>query len=337
MTMVKVKKKKRPGTPGTRGMKKRGPAKSRAQSRSPSLSVNLAGLRLKNPVMTASGTFGYGLEFAPYMDLSSIGAVITKGLSLEPRQGNPPPRIVETPCGMLNAIGLANVGVEAFISQKLPLLKKHKTRIIANIFGETVKEYAEVARALDNAEGVDAIEINISCPNVKKGGLAFGTEPKEAARVVSAVRKATRLHVMTKLTPNVTDIRVMARAVVEAGSDSISLINTIPAMAVDAETMRPVLSIVTGGLSGPAIKPVALKLVHDAASVVKAPIIGIGGIVIGTDAVEFMLAGASAVQVGTASFISPGASAGVVSGIEEYLKRHKIRRASAIVGRLKKV
>ena len=306
-------------------------------SLAPSLSMNLAGLKLKNPVMTASGTFGYGLEFAQYMDLSALGAIITKGLSLKPRQGNPPPRIVETPCGMINAIGLENIGVDTFINDRLPLLRKIKVRIIVNIFGETVREYAEVAGRLDDAAGVDAVEINISCPNVKKGGLAFGTDPKEAARVVSAVRKATGLHVMTKLTPNVTDIKVMARAVVEAGSDSISLINTIPAMAVDAEMMRPVLPTVTGGLSGPAIKPIALRLVHEAASAVKAPIVGIGGIVIGTDAVEFMLAGASAVQVGTASFISPGASAGVVSGIEEYLKRHKIRRASSIVGRLKKV
>ena len=317
-------------------IKKKKVSTNKVSGGKPSLAVNLAGLRLSNPVMTASGTFGYGLEFAQYMDLSALGAIITKGLSLKPRHGNPPPRIVETPCGMINAIGLENVGVDTFINEKLPLLRKIKTRIIVNIFGETIREYAEVARRLDDAAGVDAVEINISCPNVKKGGLAFGTDPKEAARVVSAVRKATGLHVMTKLTPNVTDIKVMARAVVEAGSDSISLINTIPAMAVDAETMRPVLPTVTGGLSGPAIKPIALKLVHDAASAVKAPIVGIGGIVIGTDAVEFMLAGASAVQVGTASFISPKASAGVVSGIEAYLKRHKIRRASAIVGRLKK-
>ena len=316
-------------------IKKKKVSTNKVSGGKPSLAVNLAGLKLKNPVMTASGTFGYGLEFAPYMDLSALGAIITKGLSLKPRHGNPPPRIVETPCGMINAIGLENVGVDTFINEKLPLLRKIKTRIIVNIFGETIREYAEVARRLDDAAGVDAVEINISCPNVKKGGLAFGTDPKEAARVVSAVRKATGLHVMTKLTPNVTDIKVMARAVVEAGSDSISLINTIPAMAVDAETMRPVLPTVTGGLSGPAIKPIALKLVHDAASAVKAPIVGIGGIVIGTDAVEFMLAGASAVQVGTASFISPGASAGVVSGIEAYLKRHKIRRVSAIVGKLK--
>lgn len=299
------------------------------------LSVNLNGLKLKNPVMTASGTFGYGVEFSPHMNVARLGGIVVKGLSLKPRQGNPPPRIVETPCGMLNAIGLQNVGVEAFINEKLPKLRKLKTKVIANIFGETLNEYAEVAKRLDSVEGVSALEINISCPNVKKGGMSFGVDPLEAAKVVEIVRKATRLHLMTKLSPNVSDIKVMVKAVEEAGTDSISLINTIPGMVIDVEKRRPVLTTITGGLSGPAIRPVAIRMVYEAAKVAKTPIIGIGGIVTANDALEFLIAGASAVQVGTANFLDPEAAIKVLEGIEAYMKRHSIKRVGEITGSLR--
>ncbi|MFQ5441805.1 MAG: dihydroorotate dehydrogenase [Thermodesulfobacteriota bacterium] len=290
----------------------------------PDTAVELGGLKLKNPVMTASGTFGYGLEFKPFVDLERLGAVVVKGLSLKPRTGNPSPRIVETPCGMLNAIGLQNVGVEAFIKEKLPLLSEIDTHVIANIFGETIEEYSEVAGILDDEEGVKALEINISCPNVKKGGITFGTDPKEARRVVEAVKKsAQKTHVMTKLTPNVTEIGVMVRAVEEGGTDSISLINTIPGMVVDIEKRRPILATGTGGLSGPAIRPVAVRLLHEAKKAAKVPLIGIGGIMNGRDALEFIIAGAAAVQVGTANFIDPASAVKVVEGVEDYLKRHK--------------
>jgi len=297
--------------------------------------VDLGGLKLKNPVMTASGTFGYGLEFGYYMDISKLGAVIVKGLSLKPREGNPPPRTVETPCGMLNSIGLQNVGVDEFIKEKLPPLMKLKATVIANIFGETISEYEEVARRLDCAEGVSAIEINISCPNVKKGGILFGTDPREAGRVVKAVRGATKLHIMTKLSPNVTDIKAMVRAVEEAGTDSVSLINTITGMAIDVEKRRPVLATVTGGLSGPAIRPIAVRMVWEARSVSRVPLIGIGGIVTATDALQFMIAGAAAVQVGTVNFLDPGSSGRVIEGIEDYMKRHGIRSVKNIVGRMR--
>lgn len=285
--------------------------------------VEIAGVRLKNPVMTASGTFGYGLEFERYFPLSALGGIVVKGLSLKPRQGNRPPRIVETPCGMLNAIGLQNVGVESFVKDKLPLLKKIDTRTFANIFGETLEEYAEVAGILDHADGLAGIEVNISCPNVKKGGMVFGTDPGEAARVVSAVRKATRLPLITKLSPNVTDIKVMVKAVEDAGTDAISLINTIPGMVIDVEKRRPVLATATGGLSGPAIRPVAVRLTWEAAKAARVPIIGMGGIMNARDALEFILAGATAVQVGTASFIEPDAAVKVAEGVEDYLNRNK--------------
>jgi len=301
----------------------------------PDMRVDLGGLKLKNPVMTASGTFGYGLEFGYYMDISKLGAVIVKGLSLKPREGNPPPRTVETPCGMLNSIGLQNVGVDEFIKEKLPPLMKLKATVIANIFGETISEYEEVARRLDCAEGVSAIEINISCPNVKKGGILFGTDPREAGRVVKAVRGATKLHIMTKLSPNVTDIKAMVRAVEEAGTDSVSLINTITGMAIDVEKRRPVLATVTGGLSGPAIRPIAVRMVWEARSVSRVPLIGIGGIVTAADALQFMIAGAAAVQVGTVNFLDPGSSGRVIEGIEDYMKRHGIRSVKNIVGRMR--
>ncbi|HBG46914.1 MAG TPA: dihydroorotate dehydrogenase [Deltaproteobacteria bacterium] len=298
------------------------------------LEVRIAGLSFKNPVMTASGTFGYGSEFAPYMDLNKLGAIVVKGLSLYPRQGNPGPRIVETPSGMLNAIGLQNVGVDDFIERKLPLLKGVDTHVIANIFGETVEDYVEVARRLDAAKGVAALEINISCPNVKKGGIVFGTDPNEAFKVVSAVRKATRLPVITKLSPNVTDIKVMVKAAEDGGSDAISLINTITGMAIDVERRRPVLATATGGLSGPAIRPIAVRMVWQAAQVAKVPIIGMGGIVTAKDALEFIIAGATAVQVGTANFIEPDASVKVVDGIEEYLVR-KNMKLEELIGSLR--
>ncbi|OGP21491.1 MAG: dihydroorotate dehydrogenase B catalytic subunit [Deltaproteobacteria bacterium GWA2_55_10] len=280
--------------------------------------------------MTASGTFGYGAEFMPYMDLSKLGAIVVKGLSLYPRQGNPAPRIVETPCGMLNAIGLQNVGVDDFIEKKLPLLKGVDTHVIANIFGETIEDYIEVAKRLDGAKGVSALEINISCPNVKKGGIVFGTDPQEAFKVVSAVRNATRLPVITKLSPNVTDIKVMVKAVEDGGSDAISLINTITGMVIDTERRKPVLATATGGLSGPAIRPIAVRMVWQAAQVAKVPIIGMGGIVSANDALEFLIAGATAVQVGTANFIEPDSSVRVAIGIAEYVSRKKTRITDVI-------
>ena len=298
--------------------------------------VEIGSLRLKNPVMTASGTFGYGSEFIPYTDISRLGAIVVKGLSLKPRQGNPAPRIAETPCGMLNAIGLQNVGVEAFISEKLPLLEGIDTKVVANIFGETIDEYAEVASRLDGQAGVAAIEVNISCPNVKKGGIVFGTDPVEAAKVVAAVRGATTLPVITKLSPNVTDITVMVRAAQEAGSDAISLINTLTGMVVDVEKRRPVLATGTGGLSGPAIRPVAVRMVWQASRVATVPLIGIGGIMAARDALEFIIAGAAAVQVGTASFIDPDAAAKIAAGIEEYATRHGLS-VKELTGSLKLV
>lgn len=289
------------------------------------LEVTIAGLKFKNPVMTASGTFGYGAEFAPYTDLEKLGAIVVKGLSLYPRQGNPGPRIVETPCGMLNAIGLQNVGVDEFIEKKLPLLKGLKTHVIANIFGETIDDYIEVAKRLDGVKGVSALEINISCPNVKKGGIVFGTDPQEAFRVVSAIRKSTLMPLITKLSPNVTDIKIMVKAAEDAGTDAISLINTLTGMVIDVEKRRPVLATATGGLSGPAIRPVAVRMVWQAAQVARVPIIGMGGIMNAHDALEFIIAGAAAVQVGTASFIDPDAAAKVVGGLEEYTTRHGVR------------
>lgn len=300
----------------------------------PDLSVNIAGIQLKNPVMTASGTFGYGEEFSPYVDLNKLGAVVVKGLSLRSRCGNPTPRIIETSAGMLNAIGLQNVGVDVFIKEKLPFLKKYDVPVIANIFGEDVKEYVEVAKRLDGT-GIAGIEINISCPNVKKGGIVFGTNPKEAAKVVRAVKKATRLPIITKLSPNVTDIKIMAKAVEDAGSDAISLINTITGMAIDVEKRKPKLANIVGGLSGPAIRPIAVRMVWETAKVVKAPIIGIGGIMTANDALEFIIAGASAIQVGTANFIEPAATMNILGDIKDYLVRHKIDDIKDLIGSLK--
>ncbi len=292
------------------------------------------GLVLKNPVMTASGTFGYGEEYARYMDINRLGAIIVKGISLESRKGNPPPRIMETPCGMLNSIGLENVGAEVFIKEKLPFLRGFDTAVIVNIFGETVEEYRNLAERLSRAEGVRALEVNISCPNVKKGGIAFGTEPGMAAEVTRAVKEATDLPVIVKLSPNVSDITVIARAVEDGGADALSVINTLRGMSVDVEKRVPHLKNITGGLSGPAIRPIALRMVWEVVQTVSIPIIGIGGIMEGRDALQFIIAGARAVQVGTASFLSPRAAINVLEGIEDYLERHSIDDIAQLIGSL---
>ncbi|MDD3293524.1 MAG: dihydroorotate dehydrogenase [Geobacteraceae bacterium] len=301
----------------------------------PDLSVNLAGISLRNPIMTASGTFGYGEEFAGYMDLEKIGAIVTKGLSLRPRAGNPMPRIVETAGGMLNAIGLQNVGIDAFIENKTPFFRSISTPVIVNFFGNTVDEYAELAARLDAVPEVSGVEINISCPNVKHGGIVFGTDPKAAFSVVRAVRESTGKPVIAKLSPNVTDIVEMALACAEAGADSLSLINTITGMAIDLQKRRPRLSNVTGGLSGPAVKPVALRMVWQVYQAVKLPIIGIGGIVTATDALEFMVAGATAVQVGTVNFMTPDASQRIAEDMERYLKENGVRDVKEMIGSLR--
>lgn len=295
------------------------------------LSVSIGALRLTNPVMTASGTFGYGGEYADLCDENRLGAIVAKGLSLEPSPGNPPPRIAETPCGMLNAIGLENVGLDTFVTEKLPFLKTLSTTVIANIYGRTVDEYAELARRIDSVEGVDAVEVNISCPNVKKGGVAFGTDPSAAFEVVGAVRKRLGRTLIVKLSPNVTDITVIARSVTDAGADALSLINTVTGMAVDVRTRKPKLANVTGGLSGPAIKPIALRMVWQVAEATTLPIIGLGGIVTAEDALEFIIAGASAVQVGTANFINPRAAVEIVDGIRAYMVENRISRMADII------
>lgn len=300
----------------------------------PNLNVRISGLDLQNPVMTASGTFGYANEFNELVDLNRLGGIIVKGLSLEPSKGNQPPRIVETPCGMLNAIGLENVGIDAFISEKLPFLKTVSPPTIVNIYGKTVEEYAEISGRLEDVEDVSGIEVNISCPNVQAGGIAFGVDPKAAETVVNAVRKKYSKHLMVKLSPNVTDITEIAMCVESAGADSISLINTLTGMAIDIESRRPVLNNITGGLSGPAIKPVALRMVWQVAQKIKIPVIGIGGIMCAEDAIEFLIAGATAVQVGTANFINPRATIDVIEGIEKYMSENDIENITDLVGTL---
>ncbi|MFQ5900084.1 MAG: dihydroorotate dehydrogenase [Thermodesulfobacteriota bacterium] len=300
----------------------------------PDLSVDIAGIRLKNPVMTASGTCGYGEELSPYMDIGGTGAVVVKGLSLKPRDGNPPPRIVETPAGLINAIGLQNIGVEAFITEKLPVLKGYNVPVIVNIFGESAADYCELAKRLEDTGDINALEINISCPNVKQGGIVYGKDPVEAYNLIKEIRRSTNLVIITKLSPNVTDIKEMARSVEEAGTDSISLINTITAMSVDIEKKRPRLANIIGGLSGPAIRPVAVRMVWEACQVVKAPVIGVGGIMRTEDAIEFFIVGASAVQVGAASLVNPTIIPEIVDGIKGYLVRHGVERFRDIVGTL---
>lgn len=292
------------------------------------------GVVLKNPVMTASGTFGYGLEYNEFVDLNRLGGIIVKGLSLQPSKGNPPPRIVETASGMLNAIGLENIGVDNFVTEKLPKLKQYTTPIFANIYGRDIDEYASLAARFETVDTVAGIEVNISCPNVKSGGIAFGADPQVAHAVVRAVREQTHKHVMVKLSPNVTDITDIAGHVADAGADSISLINTLTGMAVDVETGRPKLANVTGGLSGPAIKPVALRMVWQVAQTVSIPVIGIGGIISSKDALEFLIVGATAVQVGTANFINPQASMDVVTGLERYLDENRLNHINEVIGSL---
>lgn len=300
----------------------------------PSLAVELAGLRLKNPVMTASGTCGYAEELAPYADLSGLGAVVVKTITLLPRVGNPAPRIAETPSGMLNSIGLQNVGIEAFLREKLPVLRRLKVPVLVNIAGKSVEEYAELAKRLEGVPGVSALELNISCPNVA-GGLDYGTDPSLTREVVRAVKQVTSVPVIPKLSPNVTDITVIARAAADGGADALSLINTLLGVAIDPHSRRPKIHTVTGGLSGPAIKPIALRMVWQVARAVPLPLIGIGGIQTGEDAVEFLLAGATAVQVGTATFVDPRAPLKVRDGIAAYCARHGVRDVRDLVGALR--
>lgn len=296
--------------------------------------VQLGEVKLPNPVITASGTFGYAKEFEDAVDVNRLGGIVVKGLSLLPSCGNPNPRVIETPCGLLNAVGLENVGLSAFLKDKVPLLRELCPPVFVNIYGKKAAEYGELASALDRVPEIAGIEVNISCPNVDAGGAAFGVDPLQAARVVSAVRKRTTKHVMVKLSPNVTDITVIAKSVEDAGADSVSLINTLTGMLIDVETRRPRLANITGGLSGPALKPVALRMVWQVAGAVKIPVVGVGGIMDAMDALEFFIAGASAVQVGTANLINPGASLNIIDGIEKYLKRHGISHLSEIVGTL---
>jgi len=299
------------------------------------LSVTIGPLELKNPVIAASGTFGYGLEYQSIVDLNLLGAIVVKGTSLAPKDGNPPPRIVETLSGMLNAIGLANIGVQAFIEEKLPLLRDLDTKIIVNIYGQRVEEYGELAAALKGVDGVDALEVNISCPNVDCGGMAFGTDPRISREVTRKVLEKTDKPVIVKLTPNVTDIRPIAMAVEEAGAHAISLINTLRGMAIDIETRRPVLANITGGFSGPAIKPVALHMVYQAAKAVNIPVIGGGGIADHRDALEFLIAGARAIEVGTTNFANPRATIDIMEGLRGFCSAQGISSIKEIIGSLK--
>lgn len=300
----------------------------------PDLRVDIGGIALQNPVMTASGTFGYGREFEDLVDLNRLGAIIVKGLSLNPTRGNPPPRIAETPCGMLNAIGLENVGIEAFKKDKLPFLRQVGVPVLVNIYGTRIEEYAELANQLNDVAEVAGIEVNISCPNVKAGGIAFGVQPDMAARVVGAIRSKTEKPVVVKLSPNVTDVTEIARSAEGAGADALSLINTITGMAIDVHTRRPKLANITGGLSGPAIRPVAVRMVWQVAQTVKIPVIGIGGIMTAEDALEFLIAGAVAVEVGTANFVNPRATMEILDGIEAYLIKHRFSRLADLIGSL---
>ena len=299
------------------------------------LSVKIGGLQMKNPVMTASGTFGYGEEYADFIDISQIGGIIVKGTTLAHREGNPYPRMAETPSGMLNCVGLQNKGVDYFIQNIYPRIKDIQTNMIVNVSGACVDDYVATAEKINELPNIPAIELNISCPNVKQGGMAFGTTCAGAESVVSAVRKVYKKTLIVKLSPNVTNIAEIALSAEAAGADSVSLINTLMGMAIDAERMKPVLSTVTGGLSGPSVKPVALRMVWQVAKAVKIPVVGLGGIMNATDAIEFFLAGASAIQIGTANFIDPAVTLKVVAGINEYLDRHGFSSVKEIVGALK--
>ncbi|MGA1839889.1 MAG: dihydroorotate dehydrogenase [bacterium] len=298
----------------------------------PSLTVSFAGLTFRNPVLLASGTCGYGIEYAPYLDQNLLGGIIIKGISLEPRPGNPPPRIIETPSGMLNAIGLQNIGWHRFVTEFLPKMAGYDTRIIVNIYGHSIEEYREVAKRLSDYPGICALEINVSCPNVNQGGLAFGTDPSSTYQVTKAVREATPLPLITKLSPNVTDIRPIAKAAEDAGADALSLINTLLGMRIDIKTRRPALANITGGLSGPAIRPVALRMVWEALKTVNIPIIGLGGIITHEDALEFLILGATAVQIGTGLFVDPLCPVKILEGIESFLNEAGIDDISKIIG-----
>lgn len=299
------------------------------------MTVRLAGLELANPVIAASGTFGYGIEFEEIVSLERIGGFVTKGISLEPMAGHKPQRIVQTAAGMLNAIGLQNVGVEEFLSRKLPPLKRYpKCKVIVNVFGCTVAEYLQVIERLNQADGIAAYELNVSCPNVHAGGMAFGADPGSLEYLVSQAKSVSKRPVIVKLSPNVTSIAHMAKVSAAAGADAISLVNTFLAMAIDVETRQPRLSNITGGLSGPAIKPIALRMVYEAARAVKIPILGMGGIVLPEDAVEFLLAGATAVQVGTASYADPRATERLARGLESWCRGHQVERVAALTGAL---
>lgn len=296
------------------------------------LAVEVAGIRFKNPVMGASGTFGYGLEFAELIDLNRIGGFATKGLSARPLAGTPPPRIVETHGGMLNAIGLQNIGARAFVAEKLPQLRSFDTRVIANVFGYSDDDYIEAINILNDGEGISAYELNISCPNVKEGGIVIGNSPAVAARLTEKAKRASRRPLIVKLSPNVTDITMLARAIVEAGADALSLINTLVGMSVDVKTRKPRLNFGTGGLSGPAIRPIAVRMVYEVAQAVKVPIIGIGGIASAGDALEFIIAGATAVQIGTANYYDPRATIRVIDGLVEYCQTRGIPSLSSLTG-----
>lgn len=298
------------------------------------LTTHIGSLTLANPFIAASGCFGYGTEYADLVDLSTLGAVAVKGLFLHERQGHPPPRIVETPSGMLNAIGLQGIGVRRFIAEKMPELRERRAVVIVNICGSTLDEYVEVARILSDVEGVAALEVNISCPNIKEGGITFGCSLAGTHGVVAAIRRVTRLPIIPKLTPNVTDIAAIARAAEEAGADAVSLVNTFLAMAIDVETRKPILSNIVGGLSGPAIRPIAVRMVYECRAAIGIPIIGMGGISSARDALEFIIAGAAAVQVGTANFVDPLIWPKLIAGTEDYMTRHQIARLSDLVGTL---
>ena len=296
------------------------------------LTVRIGPLTLKNPLIAASGCFGYGVEYADVVDLSTLGAIVSKGLFLKAREGHPAPRIVETPAGMLNAIGLQGIGARRFIDEKMPELRKRGATVIVNVCGTTIDEYVEVSRMLADTEGVAAIELNISCPNIKEGGIQFGCSLIGTFDVVSAVRKVTRVPLIPKLTPNVTDVASFARASEDAGADAVSLVNTFLAMVIDVETRKPKISNGVGGLSGPAIRPIAVRMVHECRQAVKIPVIGMGGIMDARDALEFMIAGANAVQIGTANFVDPFIWAKLLDGIRDYGQRHNIARVSDLVG-----
>jgi dihydroorotate dehydrogenase (NAD+) catalytic subunit len=296
------------------------------------LSVTVGGLELKNPVMTASGTFGYGEEYAEFYDLGRLGAVVVKGLSLSPKEGNPPPRIVETASGMLNAIGLQNIGIERFVQEKIPFLRTYDTKVIVNFFGDSIEEYVSAAEHLSAVEGIHGLEMNISCPNKQAGWCIFGTDPRVTSQVVQAVRRVTRLPLIVKLSPNVTDISLMAKAAADAGADALSVINTLTGMAIDIRTRKPRLANRTGGLSGPAIKPVAVRMVYEVYKAVKVPIIGMGGIMSAEDALEFICAGASAVAIGTANFIHPTAAVDILDGINSFLQQEHVEDINSLTG-----